>query len=366
MFCEDTVWEGSNVDARSEVSNVPTRKAKDLMNIMLLDYEGRYSAKNFFFVLQQFTRRRLTEDSDALNAVSSIIQWRSKNEDEKCQCLFGMPEKQFGAALRWMPKEGHMLGPLSRRKMFPSWSWAGWKGPVVWELHHRRNMIRVTDWGPSGIIETTKLDEDLYKKTGQIISPVRQHPQPGQPKLSLPTETGILQFWTSAALIPVGRTNTRDYRHNDPPTFNMMRSNGVPFGPPTYKERSDGVHFRSSIYCLQCDPYWRSKQPDQLEFIVIAASRLERPDPAMHSGHPTGPCGTPLIIAKEEGRPIDNYDRYERMYTHWKPHMPDRVALDLMCIQWGDGIAERVQVCHSWLLDDWLEMKPIEKFIKLR
>jgi hypothetical protein len=46
--------------------------------------------------------------------------------------------------------------------------------------------------------------------------------------------------------------------------------------------------------------------------------------------------------------------------------MPDRVALDLMCIQWGDGIAERVQVCHSWLLDDWLEMKPIEKFIKLR
>src|SRR5206468_381309 len=98
------------------------------------------------------------------------------------------------------------------------------KGPLVWKLHRQKNMIRVTDWGPSGIIEGTKLDEDLYKKTGQIICPVRPYSQTGHPRLPLPTKTGVLQFWTSTALIPVNRINTSDDRHNGLPNFLIIRS----------------------------------------------------------------------------------------------------------------------------------------------
>ncbi|CZR68017.1 related to tol protein, partial [Phialocephala subalpina] len=349
MFCEDTVWEGSNVEAKSPLANRPTPASGIPMSLMLLGIQARYFDRGFFSILEQFTERRLAEDSDALKAVDAIIQMISKDKEHGSQCLFGMPEKHFGAALGWTFRKGHMLGPLSRRKMFPSWSWAGWKGPILWDLFHTmydHNMDRVRDWEPSGIIETTNLDKELYEKTGKIISPVRQHPHPEQPKLSLLIDTGVLQFWTSSALLLVSRTE--DENANGLPTFGIMKPN---------------VN-RWCFERLQCDPYWRSKQPDQLEFIVIAASRLKPPNPPMYKGGSWG-CGTSRHKAEQEGRLIGNFHLFQRERKHWETHMQDRVVLDVMCIEWVDGIAERVQVCHSWQLDDWLEMEPKEKLIKL-
>lgn len=350
MFCEDTVWEGPNVRATSCTSNTPTQEAEDLMNLMLLDVQPSSSIKNFFSVLEQFTERRLTENSDALNAVDAIIQWISKDKEEGSPCLFGMPEKHFAGALGWISKEGHMLGPLTRRTMFPSWSWAGWKGSILWELLHDTNKDRITGWESSGIIETTQLDEELYEKTGKIISPVRRNPHPEHPEVLLFADTGVLQFWTSSALIVVSRTeSTKESPHNGLPAFDIMNQNGEPWGN----------------YGLQCAPYWRSKQPDQLEFIVIAASRLKPPGPPMYAGIPDDISGTVRYQAKRDGRLFDDYDTYLRSREHWLNHMQDRVVVDLMCIEWVDEIAERVQVCHSWLLDDWLEMESKDKFIKL-
>lgn len=346
MFCEDTVWEGSNVRATSDTSNVPTQKSKDVMDLMLLDIEPSSSFNKFFSVIQQFTERKLTENSDALSVVDAIIQWIAKDEKEGSPCLFGMPTKHFGGALGWMSKKGHMLGPLSRRKMFPSWSWAGWKSPITWNLLHDMARDRVTGWETSGIIETTPLDEELHEKTGKAISPVRKHPNHGQSEVVLHPDTGILQFWTSSALIPVSRTELARESHHDLPMFEIMNRNKHP----------------STKYLLQCNPYWHSKQPDQLEFIVIAASHLKPPGPPMYAGAPQDTVsGTVRRQAKRDGRLIDDHDTYRQMREHWLNHMQDRMVVDLMCIQWVDGIAERVQVCHSWLLDDWLMMEPKEK-----
>jgi hypothetical protein len=71
------------------------------------------------------------------------------------------------------------------------------------------------------------------------------------------------------------------------------------------------------------------------------------------------------VEAEQEGRLMGNFHLFQQKYNYWETHVQDRVVLDVMCIEWVDGIAERVQLCHSWQLDDWLEMEPKEKLVKL-
>ncbi|CAJ2510461.1 Uu.00g132700.m01.CDS01 [Anthostomella pinea] len=74
----------------------------------------------------EYTKRNLTNDSDALNAFRGMEDLIRQGSNTKF--WFGLPEFDFDHALLWYPCE-----PLQRRKIsgdsrFPSWSWAAWKG----------------------------------------------------------------------------------------------------------------------------------------------------------------------------------------------------------------------------------------------
>jgi hypothetical protein len=82
---------------------------------------------------------------------------------------------------------------------------------------------------------------------------------------------------------------------------------------------------------LACDPTWREGQPEKLEFIVIAVSRLE---------------------------PWDK----------WSTGSEDSVVVDIMCIKRDGGKAERMALCsskRSIKVEAWMELNPEEKFIRL-
>lgn len=79
----------------------------------------------YTYVVQQYSRRSLTFDGDALRAVNGILNifatWM------RTSMLYGLPESLLDIALLWEARE-----PLVRRceQTIPSWSWAGWEGQV--------------------------------------------------------------------------------------------------------------------------------------------------------------------------------------------------------------------------------------------
>ena len=87
--------------------------------------------------VEEYTPRMLSFDSDILAAFAGMIKVLSSMF--RSRFLYGLPESLFDSALLWQS-----AGPLVRRNTvpstarsskvyFPSWSWAGWKGEIVYE-----------------------------------------------------------------------------------------------------------------------------------------------------------------------------------------------------------------------------------------
>lgn len=250
-------------------------------------------------------------------------EWIERDTVRGSRSLFGLLEKSFAYSLGWYPVKGH--SPTLRRTEFPSWSWAGWEGPAQWrDFHNPEHDERVKRWWNSGIIEPTKLDRNLCDNFGMIVSPVRRHLRDNDLDCSDPPtllDDGTLQFWTSSAHVTVSRQQDSG-SHGIYGDFRIIPRDG-----------------NSWFYTLQCDPAWRSHQPDRLEFIVIAASRLEPPKPPRYKYD-----GNWCLTGYDSSDLYENLGAFKAAFKHWEEHMQDRVVLDLMCVEWKEeGTAEMVQ-----------------------
>jgi hypothetical protein len=93
----------------------------------------------FFEVLthiELYTKRRLTFDSDSINAISGVLNLYRNSKPKISHCC-GIPmileqfswtdskRESIAISLSWR----HLNGG-TRRPEFPSWSWAGWEGSV--------------------------------------------------------------------------------------------------------------------------------------------------------------------------------------------------------------------------------------------
>lgn len=107
----------------------------------------------FVFYVEEYTRRELTYDSDALHAFSGILQaleqseprlhhiWaieidfsRTAPRDQPKDRLDRPFHRLPALALFWQHKESFRLS--YRRPEFPSWSWLGWRGPIVFREYY--------------------------------------------------------------------------------------------------------------------------------------------------------------------------------------------------------------------------------------
>ena len=82
----------------------------------------------YTFCVTLFTPRDVGFENDMLNAFQGIAS-ELGNVLLKSKFLYGLPSRLFDLALLWRPAAAKQL---SRRKAgsFPSWSWAGWIGPI--------------------------------------------------------------------------------------------------------------------------------------------------------------------------------------------------------------------------------------------
>ncbi|KAF2461956.1 heterokaryon incompatibility protein-domain-containing protein [Lineolata rhizophorae] len=79
--------------------------------------------KHFQDSVEEYTKRQLTHEYDALNAFAGVSNHLQTIAG--FSAIFGIPKQHLGFNLLWDER-----GPLKRRREFPSWSWAGWIGPV--------------------------------------------------------------------------------------------------------------------------------------------------------------------------------------------------------------------------------------------
>lgn len=94
---------------------------------------------------EEYSTRSLTFDEDSLNAFTGVTRSLEKSRMPPVRNICGIPFLHPGdvatpscnylqmllAGLSWRHKPTSRSAPR-RRKEFPSWSWAGWAGPVVW------------------------------------------------------------------------------------------------------------------------------------------------------------------------------------------------------------------------------------------
>ncbi|KAF2735816.1 HET-domain-containing protein [Polyplosphaeria fusca] len=102
-----------------------TLQQAEVKNPDLVSFQGRM--KLFDGMLQNYTSRDMTHDRDSLNALLGLLVsfQRQLFPDGFTQ---GLPLKTHPSSLGWIHDKS---ATPKRRHMFPSWSWAGWQGRVL-------------------------------------------------------------------------------------------------------------------------------------------------------------------------------------------------------------------------------------------
>jgi hypothetical protein len=102
----------------------------------LSDYSNNQRDMNLHFlrllcysqIIVPYTTRKMTNQSDAIEAVSGLLQQLETQYYAESGFCWGLPCADFALALLWKQ------GKSRRRAEFPSWSWAGWEGTML-EAH---------------------------------------------------------------------------------------------------------------------------------------------------------------------------------------------------------------------------------------
>jgi hypothetical protein len=162
------------------------------------------STREFLDLMQDYTGRELSYETDALKAVSGVLR-RLKDSNRPTFSLSGLPfnldgkystEKVaisqpgnvLGLALAWLHRP-EVKDP-ERRSMFPSWSWAGWKGSVYWMC----NPSLTSDTGHTSHVQSYQ----MLNAAGEYVQPHTNDAQL-QEKLDLVTVLVL-----EALIIPPG------------------------------------------------------------------------------------------------------------------------------------------------------------------
>ena len=101
--------------------------------------QRRFSILQLRHQIEEYTKRKLTRPSDSSNAIIGVLNWYTKSSaNMKCpiqRIPWGLLTRKygksnvFGLLFFWEHKK-----PPTRRPDFPSWSWTGWGGPLVFEI----------------------------------------------------------------------------------------------------------------------------------------------------------------------------------------------------------------------------------------
>jgi hypothetical protein len=217
---EDIYTEG--LDDQAPRGGEPLYMKEDIYSSMLpMAAAMDEPMRDFDIMLLYYTPRALTNSSDILRALAGII--RRLSERAKCRFLEGLPSAAFDAFIIFQAHDWI----LRRRKGFPSYSWAGWKGGISVEGRRHRAFRDLNMWledetwiiwykrSPSGVLNLVwdpEANESFPFNNPEYHGYRQRHPFPASAQLHItstrtyPSETlpfelpttgyHLLQFWT--------------------------------------------------------------------------------------------------------------------------------------------------------------------------
>lgn len=129
-------------------------------------------------LVHSYTERRMTMDTDALNAFSAILTRFQETHYEK-GFVHGLPVEDLPMALLWIHDDE--VEPR-RRDGFPSWSWVGWEGVVTGAAEacvrgttHKLRSVQKKYLPP---LRIWKAGEDGHPELVYDFSPLENHDTP--------------------------------------------------------------------------------------------------------------------------------------------------------------------------------------------
>lgn len=255
----------------------------------------RHYPSTFSQMLAQYVRRSLSYKEDILHAFTGILTRMEDGEYGKGgigdKHIFGLPSKQFGAALQWTT---NLPWPSTERAGFPSWSWVGWihsndpipprKG-IFHDIYEgfddqHNNVSVLTCYIIRGDKVIKQLEEGSFERmlftlgedmrrhhqsndipeTAHLEMELRRHFTPQQPvevstyiehpNHSVPYLSQHVFLWASCASLYVDRTTAA---HDSKSSFPIRLKDGRYIG------------------AIRLKPEWRKTRPDCLHFFVSTA-----------------------------------------------------------------------------------------------
>jgi hypothetical protein len=180
----------------------------DRANYTAYEAHRKYFTRNFWSLVQGYSQRSLSHDSDALRAISGILK---SIEPDFGPAIWGIPSYEFVRGLTWSHSE-HCLD--LRRECFPSWSWVGWRTNTNIHLEFKNckrtdadlqvseGRYRVAEGAEGGISEwNIKWWYHSYDKssTRYILKPIARTPD--ELRVTRFDSTGNVKTRSSAAIL---------------------------------------------------------------------------------------------------------------------------------------------------------------------
>ncbi|CAD6446554.1 e05c4300-f911-4919-b47e-71c89540d9fc [Sclerotinia trifoliorum] len=330
LWCEDTILENLNpsITCESKASGDISSESHTIMDAFT----------SYHILVHSYTCRSLGDQSDVLNAFQGIEQHlqnralSSKQKSLSGSFHYGIPESFFDLALIWTLPYHY---PNQRRKLFPSWSWAGWnmemgktfrrpgvsftyadavRRELVWYKPAVEGSDEYVRINASELIPKENQENQITEEEKQL-SVQWKSDNNSIPQHDFPRAPHILHFWTSTARLLVDRSGNQEKSISvDPSDPAILENEKMKIRDPTR-----GIE----IGTISLNRSWRADRPDELEFMVVARA-----------------C--------------------KMKYTQ------NKSGLYLMLIEWVDNIAYRVQMVNEPVKEDiWVGLKTEWKFISL-
>jgi hypothetical protein len=310
---------------------------------------------------------------------------------------FGLPRSELDFSLCWYPDASgdfvRRVDPESRTSLFPSWSWAGWKGPVAYNKSEAFSRIEWVD--DEGCVSTTSefRKPDLeYHESSWLDGWERKeskhssyyfeksdpdvwysHPVATENERPLKSQrqgdAGQLRFWAQAI----------DYKFQKPLRTELK---GPTWQVPISNKDGDSI---GSLWVPAASVPMLN--PEQYSYDLVTMMRKDNEIEATHHRSPE----TDKVRKMQRDKLIDQESSYDDLQdiTLHKQHFPDEPTLaedewtpyfyidrqkfdiykpyslyEVLMIEWRGDVAYRVGNGHVHI-DGWAQAAPKRKLIIL-
>jgi hypothetical protein len=318
----------------------PESSDQDLRSGKSLDNQRTKSSgpiEEYQLALSEFTKRDLRYETDMLRASAGVLNRIGASMG--VHMLYGLPEELLDMSLLWYPSR-----PTVRRNLFPSWTWAEWRGtpllplrfPRTGDLKWWQSTNTWIEWlkfdgTPFRELEKTEFYQqgEFHKRKPPDI-PVETFPRVPLPTDSTPLNKldhqALLRFWTIFVKLRV-------------------EVDVIPYGGMRCFDLSDGEGNFAGRAIIH-DTCWEAQLPSVAELVILSQvltfSESEPPNWGDDSFGYLGLGTAKYVYPKEDiikraTAPVDYYPEEDYRRT-------DRF-LNVLMISWNKlGVAERIGV----------------------